>query len=180
MLQTNYLVEVNDDRNPDQVQITGKITDFGLSHVLSSGLDSGNSQISQAFRWQAPELANIADEDVTGRERCMEKADVWSFALTSLEVPKPSPLPYQISETSQIVCNQEPFSDCSSFFKFYDIWKDTNNPERLITMLPTTNPVEDILSCHAFEIMKLCWQYEADDRPHLAEAREQYLSNMAV
>jgi hypothetical protein len=49
-------------------------------------MESANSQVSDAVRWQAPEMANVAENDIAARAQNMEKADVWSFALTSLEV----------------------------------------------------------------------------------------------
>jgi hypothetical protein len=76
--------------DPDHPRITGKITDFGLSTILNPNplweLDEGNSQVSTAWRWRAPEMADVEDKDIVGRDRFMEKADVWSFALTCLEV----------------------------------------------------------------------------------------------
>jgi hypothetical protein len=77
-----------DDQNPDQARVTGKITDFGLSYTFnpSSVIDSGNSQVSDAFRWRAPELASLENDNVEMYNNYMEKADVWSFALTALEV----------------------------------------------------------------------------------------------
>ena len=74
-----------DETNPQEPKITGKITDFGLSHILGSAMETSSSS-SYARRWQAPELAWVEEKDPTEREKYLEKADVWSFALTSLEV----------------------------------------------------------------------------------------------
>jgi hypothetical protein len=67
-------------------KITGKITDFGLSSILGSALRMGSSLISNALKWPAPELAAFEDDDFEQCEIYLEKADVWSSALTSLEV----------------------------------------------------------------------------------------------
>lgn len=85
--KNNFLVELElDELDPSKVKITGKITDFGLSSVLSSGTIGANSMLSAAFRWQAPELQEIEECEPEKRVPLLEKADVWSFALTSLEV----------------------------------------------------------------------------------------------
>jgi hypothetical protein len=83
--QNNYLVEL-DESVPRRPTITGKITDFGLSAILGSTTRGGSSQVSEAVRWRAPELAAFQEDDLAGREKHLEKADVWSFALTVLEV----------------------------------------------------------------------------------------------
>ena len=83
------MVEVEPDTSTrDGVKITGKIIDFGLSFILGSDFDKVNSQVSQVYRWRAPELANIDESDVSMVSQHMEKADVWSFSLTSLEVSR--------------------------------------------------------------------------------------------
>jgi serine/threonine protein kinase len=88
-LQNNYLVELH-SADGGELQITGKITDFGLSHILDlnpiPGIESANSQVTQAIRWRAPEMAHVEEEDISNREKLLEKADIWSFALTALEV----------------------------------------------------------------------------------------------
>jgi serine/threonine protein kinase len=88
-IQGNYLVEL--DESIPRPTITGKITDFGLSAILGSTKREGSSLVSEAVRWQAPELAPFREDDFAGREKHLEKADVWSFALTALEVRDPSP-----------------------------------------------------------------------------------------
>jgi serine/threonine protein kinase len=93
--QNNYLVEL-DELVPRRPRITGKITDFGLSAILGSTTRGGSSQVSEAVRWQAPELAPFRENDFTGREKHLEKADVWSFGLTALEVRDPSHFALQI------------------------------------------------------------------------------------
>lgn len=87
MLQSNYLVQLEpaSPSLPDAQSIRGKITDFGLSYILDSELKSSISRVSEALKWRAPEMAAF-EEDIAGREGYLEKADVWSFALTSLEV----------------------------------------------------------------------------------------------
>jgi serine/threonine protein kinase len=76
-----------DDATPSgNPKITGKITDFGLSSILGSDFQTANSQMSDALKWRAPELSRIKGNDIKGREKHLEKADVWSFGLTSLEV----------------------------------------------------------------------------------------------
>jgi hypothetical protein len=63
--------------------ITGKIADFGLSSILGSKFYAANSKANDAIKWRVPELALCGDDDVEGRGKLL---DVWSFALTSLEV----------------------------------------------------------------------------------------------
>jgi hypothetical protein len=87
--QNNYLVEL-EESIPRRPRITGKITDFGLSAILGTTTRGGSSQVSGAIRWQAPELAPFREDDFAGRAEYMEKADVYSFALTALEVGDPS------------------------------------------------------------------------------------------
>jgi serine/threonine protein kinase len=87
MLKNNYLVEFEEDADdPKKHEITGKITDFGLSSILGSKIHSASSKLSDAVKWQAPELAKVREESFEGREKLLEKADVWSFGITSLEV----------------------------------------------------------------------------------------------
>ena len=62
--KTNYLVELEmDPGNPRKLQITGKITDFGLSSILGSKFRISDSQTSGAIRWRAPELAKFDEDD---------------------------------------------------------------------------------------------------------------------
>jgi len=155
----NYLVEIGiDSHDPGKPQITGKIIDFGLSHIISSisSLESGNSQVSDALRWRAPELANVDDDDMATREQLMEKADVWSFALTSLEVVQN--LTY-------------PFPSLKNAKAFLRAWALT--PEILIELLPKSNP-DELLSQAAFEIMMVCWRLDPMERPHMREAQARY------
>lgn len=72
--------------NPPELKITGKITDFGLSSILGSKFLIESSQQTSAIRWQAPELAHVAEDVIEGRKMLLQKADVWSFAMTALEV----------------------------------------------------------------------------------------------
>jgi hypothetical protein len=53
---------------------------------LGPKIHSASSKLSEAVKWQAPELAKVGQEDIQGREKLLEKADVWSFGITSLEV----------------------------------------------------------------------------------------------
>lgn len=78
--------------NPQKPKITGKITDFGLSSILGTSLSEKNSQISGAYRWAAPELYLLRHTSKEDREKHLEKADVWSFAMTCLEVSLKSSL----------------------------------------------------------------------------------------
>jgi serine/threonine protein kinase len=80
------LVEIQrGDRDPSKPKVTGKITDFGLSWIIGETSNDEKVRYSEAMRWQAPELSN-ENLDAENREKIMEKADVWSFAMTSLEV----------------------------------------------------------------------------------------------
>jgi serine/threonine protein kinase len=92
-------VEVqNDDARPEKPKVTGKITDFGLSWILGEQFREESSQYTKAIRWRDPELAHKDITSIKIREQYMEKADVWSFALTSLEVCQ-SLQPARISDT---------------------------------------------------------------------------------
>lgn len=84
--QSNYLVhlEMPDPQKPgtSTPNITGKITDFGLSSIIGIQFQLINSKVTEAFKWRAPELAKME----AGETVSLEKSDVWSFAITSLEV----------------------------------------------------------------------------------------------
>jgi serine/threonine protein kinase len=85
--QNNYLVEIEQDgTNPSKPTVTGKITDFGLSSILGLESDTESSLVSLAVKWQAPEMARLSNKDIKSRRKYLEKADVWSFGLTALEV----------------------------------------------------------------------------------------------
>ena len=55
-----------------------------MSSIIGSSFETSGSS-SDAHRWQAPEMATTTKEDIKDRE-VLEKADVWSFAITALEV----------------------------------------------------------------------------------------------
>jgi hypothetical protein len=61
------------NREPSEPEVTGN-SDYKDSF-----------KFSEATRWRAPELAN-ENFDAENHEKIMEKADVQSFAMTSLEV----------------------------------------------------------------------------------------------
>jgi hypothetical protein len=72
--------------NPSLPGITGTIVDFGLSSTLNILSKGFNSQISAAVYYRAPELLLIDYDDSSARSSLLEKGDVWSFAMTLLEV----------------------------------------------------------------------------------------------
>ena len=48
------------------------------------------------------------------------------------------------------------------------------SPEELVKELPLQNPTPDILSLSAFEVMKLCWNLDANARPKMVDAQDSY------
>jgi len=65
------------------VDATGhaRITDFGLSSMVDQGLDSMRSivdDLGRATRWAAPEV-------LIGEEEPSKQADVFSFAMVTIE-----------------------------------------------------------------------------------------------
>jgi hypothetical protein len=82
--QNNYLVGWENLPGTSKRCLTGKITDFGLSVIISEELqdDDNDHLTTDAKLWSAPELSR---EDRV-QFHMFDKADVWSFALTALEV----------------------------------------------------------------------------------------------
>jgi len=156
----NYLVEIEpDDLHPGKSKITGKIIDFGLSYRLGPNDEEQgdeDSQVTDAYRWRAPEMTAEVVRNEAIRNSCMEKADVWSFALTSLEINE----------------DRDPFSQLDDE-AFYEMW--TTKPEELVELLPKRKDGLK-LSDTAFAIMLLCWNLRPAKRPHMHEVQELYLS----
>jgi serine/threonine protein kinase len=163
-----------DEQNPTEAKITGKITDFGLSYIMRSELDKSSSQMSAALRWRAPEMSEVKDDDEEGRKNYMEKADVWSFALTALEV---SYVLLSISASNpdkliaQVAQNQNPFPTLTTDKSFMKAW--ASEPETLIGLLPVTNPNTPFYDT-AFGIMTECWRLRPVERPQMITAQTLY------
>ena len=69
--------------------------------------------------------------------------------------------------------NETPlFSRYNAALSFRKLWED--DPEALVRSLPQTNPVNDILSIHAFNVMKLCWKLDPEQRPKMMRAQSLY------
>ena len=68
--------------------------------------------------------------------------------------------------------NEMPFSGCDGGIQFLKLWED--HPMDLMQFLPVTNPVDDILSIRAFEVMQLCWNLDPEKRPKMIKAQSQY------
>lgn len=156
--QNNYLVELeSDEMAPSRLRVRGKITDFGLSTIMNAESSNANSQFSAARRWRAPELKDLEDGELELEEQLslLEKADVWSFALTSLEV----------------IENKMPFASIRSDSEFYGMW--VLKLSELIEELPRECP-ERLLSNIAFEIMRWCWKVEPEERPKMVEVQTAY------
>jgi len=86
----NVLVEVLIGRRQIKYPI-GKITDFGLASIQTKGKNGLPTAPTEALRWVSPELAKfyvhtVSEEEEETYRNLLEKADVWSFALTTLEV----------------------------------------------------------------------------------------------
>jgi serine/threonine protein kinase len=179
--QNNYLVDI--EWTGGVPRITGKITDFGLSHILHStigGLESANSLSSEAIRWRAPEMADI-EEGSDMRDLALEKADVWSFSLTALEVrndslfliPFPPILKKYAYRHTQVIQNETPFSQ--SIVGAQAFWKAwLRKPEILADALPKENPDKENLSQAAFEVMSQCWNLDPAKRPTMREVEDRY------
>lgn len=162
IIQNNYLVELErDETAPSKTIVKGKITDFGLSTIMNANPSIANSQFSAAFRWRAPELKDIEDLHPEKRLSLLEKADIWSFAITSLEV----------------VEDKMPFASIRSDSKFYGSW--VLKPSELIEHLPRECP-ERLLSRVAFDIMKWCWNVEPSERPRMDDARAAYYRDVSL
>lgn len=160
IIQNNYLVELKSDEMepgmaPSRLRVRGKITDFGLSTIMNAESSNASTQFSAARRWRAPELKELEDLEPEEQLSLLEKADVWSFALTSLEV----------------IENKMPFASIRSERKFYNSW--ALKPSELIEELPRDCP-ERLLSNIAFEIMRWCWKVEPDERPKMVEVQTAY------
>ena len=63
------------------------------------------------------------------------------------------------------------------FYKLNDIEiyeSMESNLAGLVKELPTTNPADDVLSRHAFEVMQLCWKLDPVQRPKMFAAQQRY------
>jgi serine/threonine protein kinase len=160
----------------------GKITDFGLASVLGPTGVEVNSMETAAVRWTAPEMARLmvdsgSKEKYPQKKNFLEKADVWSFAMTALEVRFLIDSQVGIWDLTlwvpfKIVTDQDPFPEYENEFRSFAAL--SRQPSPVTEYLPRMNPVPEILSDNAFNCIKMCWELDHTKRPTMVSVATSY------
>jgi serine/threonine protein kinase len=157
--QDNFLVHWELERGSPKAVLTGKITDFGLSSIISPLHQSRNVSLTQATRWLAPEI-KFAEDDTVPKlsSHQLEKADVWSFAITALEIAR----------------DEDPFASIQPGSRFEQI--RSSKPQALVELLPSVgqNPKEELVSEGGMLVLTRCWNLDSEERPTMVEVTQTY------
>lgn len=146
-LQPNILVDDSDH---------ARIADFGLAKVTQNLASIRSASLQHGFtpRWTAPE--------VLGGGGCSKEADVFSFAMVTIEVRHGCfrrALAYYRSAPTQVFTGAAPFSDYQSVTAVLTIMQG-GRPSR---------PTHPIFTDGLWTLTQRCWNHLSHLRPEASE-----------
>ncbi|QRW00110.1 RasGEF domain protein [Ceratobasidium sp. AG-Ba] len=133
------------------VSATGEalLADFGLSKILAEeegpGVASTSMRNAGSARWMAPELFEVADNQVYAVSTA---SDIWSFGMLCLEV----------------LTTQSPYRQCRVDGQVIAKILDRKLPDRPDN---TDEIVQRGLSDSMWRLMNQCWAWDPAARPHM-------------
>ena len=131
-----------------------RITDFGLAPVTRSPDFAQHADEDHGVQWTAPEILD-------GRGTYSKEADVFSFAMVTIEVRcnDPSDQSHHLLTIKKAFTDSTPFSDEQPHTVISGILDGTRPPR------PAHRSFTDWL----WALMQHCWDSEASQRPQMSQ-----------